>query len=323
MSHHANDDYLARAIERFGEPVTHHGSNRYFVCPVCGRPKLRVNIAHPAGLYFCVRCTDCKGTLRRRDDDARRVLLTHAQELVLVPPRLEDIQAKPVRRGSCEHRYLTGRGFTDAQIMRLGVCVSSFKGRMPLDQVASDGTLAEPVEKYLNLRGSVIFPIYDDGYRGYQARYLDACHAKRWLSAPGTPRSRLLYNADAAFASTSSALFVAEGIPAAAAFDRLGHACVATFGKMVTERQLARLLAAPQEVVYTAFDGDAPHETATLARALLEHGKHVRVVPFTGTEDPDSVTDLPVRITAAQPYDYELALIASHPRITWRALRAR
>jgi hypothetical protein len=219
---------------------------------------------------------------------------------ILVPPSLEDIRAVPLYSHDLL-TYMMKRGFEMKRIHEMGVRESDYVGEIYLPIVDESGEIVDSVRKWINLQGAVIFPIYDNGYRGYQARHIYATDkGKRWMSAPGVSRKTLIFNADRAFSKEHDFFVVAEGIPAACAFGIHG---VATFGKSYTNTQLGRMCAAPQKNVYVAFDGDAQYESHKLGQHLAEVGKNVRVIPFSGTEDPDSVPDLMERMKRAVPPD--------------------
>jgi len=296
------------AVELFGRALNTDPREMLFHCGECGAPKLYVNAQ--SGAFYCMRC-QYKGSVFRLAQIGYIPSVGPKQELSWLPPTLEQIEASPLRPNSAPFRYLVRRGFTAEQIREFGVCGSNYEGSVFLTVVDGTGRDVGTTKKYVRLRRSAIFPLYDGGYKGYQARYMDATEkSKRWMSAPGTRRKSLLFNADKALSPANDYIFIAEGIPAACA---LGPQAVATFGKSFSEPQLERLVGAPQELLYVAYDGDATQEARKLALALLEVGKRVRIVHFTGDEDPDSVPDLRRRVERATEYTYD-ELLSSAPR---------
>lgn len=288
---------LEIAARLFGPQVNYDTQEALFKCGECGRPKLYVNSS--SGAFYCVRCEYAGNVLRMRGQMSD-VIVEPDPVRVIIPPTLRDVRAESLHSPALI-TYMLTRGFTEQMLYDLQIKESDFFGEIYVRVADERGAVVDSTRKWINLQGAIIFPIYDNGYRGYQARYIYATDkGKRWMSAPGVKRKTLIYNADRAFAPENDYFVVAEGIPASSAFEPHG---VATFGKGYSDAQVARMCAAPQKRIYVAYDGDAQAESHKLGATLAETGKDVRVVPFSGTEDPDTVSDLKERMRRAVPPD--------------------
>lgn len=292
-------EYRNAAVAKFGEPVgSGSGHDVAFKCPDCGKPKLYVSMVN--GGYYCFAC-ETKGKVGSKaptrdfwtPPDPTKLRFT-------LPPTLEQINALPIERGDEGWEYLVDdRGFDPLNIELFDVRESIHRGPVKLRVVNGNGDIVARERKWLRLSDTIIFPIYDGGYRGYQLRDLYATEKhKRWLSAPGTPRSSLLYNADRAFQQSQAPVLV-EGITDAIA---VGPRAFATFGKAVTDKQLLRMvqqLAGKQLLI--ALDADARFEAEQLVSRLQPYDVRCLIVTFEGDEDPASVSDLAYRLKHAAP----------------------
>lgn len=298
----------SQAVRAFGHPVSNDPREMLFNCPRCSKPKLYVNMT--TGAFVCFSCNHRGCVLKGKKQYG--IQLDFGGPRKLLPPSLDEIDATPVRRGSV-FQYLVRRGFTREQMATFDIRQSSFRGELNIKVVDSiSNEVVGTQKKYIDVRSAAIFPIYDGGYQGYQSRNLypkDKNH--RWMSAPGTPRRKLLFNADIALNPANKVVYIAEGIPAACAF---GFRGIATFGKGFSMEQFERLMKSHQKLFYVAYDGDAQFETYKLALQLLEIGRSVKVIQFKGKEDPDSVSDLATRIENAFDLNYDDAIRQLHTR---------
>jgi hypothetical protein len=310
---------LEIASRLFGRQKNSDTQEALFRCPEpdCGRDKLYVNGS--SGAFYCVRCEHA-GNVLRMTGQMSDMPIEPDPVRILIPPTLRDVRAESLHSPALI-TYMLHRGFTEQMLYDLQIKESDFFGEIYLRVTDESGDVVDSTKKWINLQGAVIFPIYDGGYRGYQARYIYATDKdKRWMSAPGVKRKTMIYNADRAFGQENDYYVVTEGIPASCAFGPHG---VATFGKGFTDAQVARLAAAPQKLVYVAYDGDAQAESNKLGTILAETGKMVRVVPFTGKEDPDTVPDLEERMKRATPPDpYYMTDLAATFHSSYRKQRS-
>ena len=181
-------------------------------------------------------------------------------------------------------RALLAQGFTEAQLVELGLLVQPEEGGESFDR----------------FRDRVMFPIEDGRGRilGFGGRALGEARAK-YLNTPETPlfhKGALLYNLGRAgeAARRAGALFVVEGYLDVIALARAGidHG-VAPLGTAITEDQLKLLWRHADEPVL-CLDGDAAGlaaagRAAARALPLLEPGKSLRFVLLPAGEDPDSI----------------------------------
>lgn len=290
-------EHLRAAIAKFGAPVgSSSGHDVAFKCPKCAKPKLYCSKQN--GAFYCFAC-EHKGKLGTRS--TKRYVADPDSIRQTLPPTLEDIDAIPAQRGDEPWEYLVlDRGIPARHVADFQVAWSEHRGPVFLRIVDGNGKVVERERKWTNLQDCIIFPVYDGGYKGYQLRNMDPdCEKhKRWLSAPGTPRSRLLYNADQAFQQSMPPVLV-EGITDALA---VGPRAFATFGKNVADPQFARMIDLLEgRDLIIAFDGDAQYEGEVLAERLAQFGVSCRLAHFEGEEDPASVDDLEYRLRTAAP----------------------
>lgn len=303
---------------KFGFPLSTPGSEWTYTCPTCEKPKLYANI--DTGFYFCQVC-EKGGSVKHRVFDKVLVNPFLARSMkgkdIITPPTLDSIEATLVESGSEVSNYLICRGITEKEIKSFKIMESDYFGYQNLAVYSASGKYKYMVKKYLNVTGSAIFPIYDGGYRGFQIRYVRPrlIHGKpqRWISCPGLFRKYVLFNADTAL--TLPVAFIAEGIPAAAAFGRAG---IATFGKAISDYQIQRMAKSTVKRFYIAYDGGTEKECSKLMLPLIEAGKEVYRIEFSGEEDPDSVSDLQLRIKEAKRFTAGKALTYKYKNFNLR-----
>ena len=271
---------MTRSIESiadayFGDPVrsARHGLEQIYLCPVCGKDKLSINIE--SGFYRCWKCADQKGNVKwlEEDDDSPIVAGARLQEYrdklergeIEAIQSLETAAAIPIREGTDEFDYLVDeRGMTTEQIARYDLRRS-------------------PLRDY---RKQVIFPIYDQGYKGFQRRLLKPwSNGIRYLNCEGFDRENTIYNLDRAL--DYNEIPIAEGIFSAYA---TGPAGICTFGKDMTRKQAARLAACGRTLVLCYDGGEYLAEIRALSM-LVAFGARVDRVELPLGKDPDDVAD--------------------------------
>jgi hypothetical protein len=181
--------------------------------------------------------------------------------------------------------YLLGRGLTpdDIEYYGIGVGVSG------------------------EVSGRVIVPSYDEHgdvvfwtgrtYRNSSVRYINPI---------GEVRRRALF--DLARASRRSEIVITEGVFSAMV---AGRNAIATFGKLVTDDQVAKVVSAYRREdcsrIVVALDGDALGSSIKLARRLASHGCRVSVAQLPnerGMKDPADLGRLRFGEIASEAWDY-------------------
>jgi DNA primase len=166
--------------------------------------------------------------------------------------------------------FLTGKGFTQAEILEAGV----------VTQRESGGT-------YDRFRNRVIFPIRDGNGKmtGFGARILNPDDVPKFLNSPQTPlfdKGRLLYGLDQARKPirTQDQVVIVEGYLDVILLHQAGFTnTVSPMGTALTEDQVRMLKRFTRKIIL-ALDADAAGEKATLrgldvARQAMDHGDEV------------------------------------------------
>lgn len=140
-----------------------------------------------------------------------------------------------------------------------------------------------PTGTYAN---RLILPIWDDNEMPvtFQARDVLGKAKQKYLNPHGRPLGDWLYWSG--YMEYDSPLWLVEGI-----FDtwRMDHDAVASFGKNLTRRQRAKLIAEDPEQVIIAWDADAHADALEVGRSLANVLHSVGVVRLPEGEDPDSM----------------------------------
>jgi DNA primase len=181
------------------------------------------------------------------------------------------------------HHYLQKKGFTDQQLLDVGLLSKNEKG-----------------EVYDRFRGRVMFPIMD--YNGkvtaFGGRVLDKQEPK-YLNSPETEifkKGRLLYNYHNAkkYAHQANQLVVTEGYVDTIALHRAGisHA-VASLGTAITKEQLQLLWRLTHSPI-VCMDGDAAgmramERVAHIVLPILKPGYTLMFAQLPSPYDPDDV----------------------------------
>ena len=270
--------YEAIADQLFGDStgVSRGGLEQIYECPNCGKNKLSVNIEN--GGYRCWSqpdCEDYKGNIKRlydgeisKDGGARlRAAKAKAKSNPNNVQTLDEIEAYPITEDSLEWLYLTRkRGMSDQRAREV---ISFYDLRMS--------------DQY-RYRNQLIIPIYDDGYRGYQRRYLSPLpNGIRYMNGKGLQRMKTIYNFDQACDYLE--IWATEGIFSAYPFGRSG---VATFGKEITRVQAARFASSGKTIV-VALDGGELLAELKFVTMLRSFGAKVDRVELPNKKDPDDL----------------------------------
>lgn len=172
--------------------------------------------------------------------------------------------------------YLTGKGFTEAEMAAAAVVRKNDKGG-----------------SYDQFRDRVMFPIIDlrGGVIGFGGRILGDGRPK-YLNSSDTvifKKSRGLFAMNFAKATKRPQLILCEGYMDAIAIHQAGFDnAVATLGTALTPEQ-ARLIAQYTSEVVISYDSDAAGQKATQRANQLfsQTGVKVRVLSVSGAKDPD------------------------------------
>jgi DNA primase len=162
--------------------------------------------------------------------------------------------------------HLTGRGFTEAQLLEAGLLVQSERGGRAYDR----------------FRGRLMFPIRDDRGRviGFGARTLpgldgDGQTGAKYINTPQTPifdKGGTLYALDRARDAirTSATAVIVEGYMDVVAAHQFGFRnVVASMGTALTERQVASIEKLKPDKAVFAMDADAAGNAAALRDVQL------------------------------------------------------
>ena len=201
-----------------------------------------------------------KISIRASDADAPPVTVPSAGEIVL----LDEL---PEYHPAVE--YLVSRGF-DVQALatefRIGVCATPSSSKFDL------------------MRSRIYIPIYfHQQLVGWQGRAIGAsANGMKYYNAPGTPKSRLLYNYDVA--ATQPVVVVVEGVPSVW---RLGAAGVCIFGKTMSHwQQMTVATTWANKPTFIMLDSDAHEELDSLTVSLCQRNVNVVPVILPDARDP-------------------------------------
>lgn len=296
--HIADPDQLQAELEkRFGVVTRSQGHNGLELvcdCPVCGHHKLSVNAV--SGVYKCWRGC-CSGHVRK-------LLKTHVA-MTTAPVRVEKRDYGYIEPGTCVNLtavdannpaavYLQARGFDYRELGRtFGLQYCSVGRKFAKGLFNTSNTVMIPVVMNGTTVGWQSRLIYDpdtltDAQCGLIGLPWDDEKRKyhkppKYFTMPGMDKRFILWNFDQA--RKSEVVVVTEGV-----FDavRVGPCGVATFGKSVSDQQVA-LLQQYWKAVVVLLDPDAAKEADRLVRRF---GPTVRVVPVTlkGYKDAGEAT---------------------------------
>lgn len=237
-------------------------------CPTCLLKNRDGN-----GLYLCHRCGatgSFAGADQSRDDPGAvsRFNKVVAGFLEGEAPKPTEVNLPsefvPLDKYSGAWGYLVGRGLTpeDIEFYGLGVGRGKLRNRIIIPTRKEDG--------------EVVF---------WVARLYTGTSRLKYVNPPGNARSNCLFNLDRAV--SYGWVIVTEGVFSAMA---AGRNAVASFGKMVSDTQVALLADAYRRhrlsCIVAALDGDARQENMSLARRLHSQGCTVFVVDLPRDQDP-------------------------------------
>lgn len=278
---------LKRIIEnKFGKVVVSNGSNGAELityCPVCGRQKLTINAN--SGIYKCWRgCTS--GTLSKLlNIKFEPITITKpvVQENKEIPSPGETVPLSGLDDNNPAVIYLKSRHYDVNELSNYyDMCYCS-KGKL----------FAKGI---FNTSNTIIIPVkQNDTTIGWQSRLLynpdkltdlemgalgfkydpetnKYIKPPKYLTSPGLQKGKMLYNIDNA--KKSKTVVVTEGV-----FDAVsvGRCAVATFGKQVSDEQVATLKSY-WDVIILLLDPDAQDEQSRLVARL---GSTALVIPVT------------------------------------------
>lgn len=269
-------------------------------CPFCNDVKWHLYINEQKRVFHCFRCEQSGSIARlfRFLADGEPIptvprpqfLSQDEDDADIVLPEGFTTNFTMTQEGRLAWEYLLSRNLTPTQIERYGIGYAMWG-------------------KY---RGRVIVPITHRGrVVSFVARaYVSGLTPKvlNPSAEEASPPSHYLFNLD-------QALFYPKVVLVEGVFDALttgivdGEYCaVATFGKQLTNRQLAQLCEAGfKEVVFAWDTRDAVPQILTFARALLPFFRSVRVAFLPGEEDPNSLGHERMAECVRQALPYEVA----------------
>ena len=301
-----------------------------FNCPFCIKRTGREDTKHHLyvnpdkvlhnikGWYYCQRC-GARGSIQRilKDADSestrKPVFKSDWDNWLAKLKAPRDAKFTPTRKvtlpedyvpcypGTEAYEYLKSRGIDDSIIAeyKIGFGYEDLKDKTAEDRRRFAGA------------GRIVFPDFGaDGEVVYWVARTYRNHRAKYKNPPNSDSRDKLYSL--ARAAQYRDVVVTEGpISAIAA----GMNAVATYGKGVTDTQVAMLDAAGFDTYYLALDGDALKTDAKsqtlppmvkLARDLKNRSRSVRMVIMPYEHDPASVDNFDKRLETALPYDFSL-----------------
>lgn len=141
--------------------------------------------------------------------------------------------------------------------------------------------------RYDIMRDRLYIPIFQDNkLASWQGRIVTETGGPKYFNAPGTSKSRLLYNYDKA--KESSFAVIVEGVPSVW---RIGRPAVALFGKSLSHFQQERIAATWRgKPVFLMLDYDARDDMEHAALQLKNRGVNVISVWLPDARDPADYT---------------------------------
>jgi len=308
------------------ETITVHGESYKVNCPYCGDRRHRLSISYrwntvtekgqPYGrhliLCFNERCRqvrdfeeDYLSPYIRKHPVIPSALQSTTQNLITettLPGHCIDLRELPADHPAWV--YLRGRNFEPAELaVRWGV---RFCADAPEDE---KGCIPGTTIITRLVRNRVIIPVFwNDKLVGWQARSLGD-HKIKYYTAPGMPKSQLLFNGDRARKHKFGV--IVEGV-----FDafRVGEPAVALLGKHASQVQKDLILSYwYAHGAAVLLDSDAAKDSAKIASSLIEIKSHdfkhgLFNVPLPAGHDPASMTHADVWARIAQAATAESAV---------------
>jgi DNA primase len=183
-------------------------------------------------------------------------------------PELEELST--LGRG-----YLNSRGLNDAIIKKYKFVSCNHNGVY--------------AGKIVYSRDRVIIPIFDISGKlvSWQGRSLDPASKVKYLFSPDFKKSEHLYNSWN-IKPNPDYLVLCEGVFDCLGWIRNGFAnCVASFGKMISEKQVGMLKALKPKVLFIAWDYDCLFEMSEFAGKYGQFFDEIRIVRLPNGKDSD------------------------------------
>lgn len=253
------EDKIRKYIEDNG--IYYKENSRSFMldCPNCGKDKL--SIAKEEGNYICYYCADTvrgpapEPILAELTGDTYQVVRRNIRGFEFIAATSADgfLKEKPVFSKKEEDDEVEPRKIpyyfvpiTDERAKEGRAYLINKRG-VPLFLAEELGIMYNPVHK------QVIFPVYQ-GFRfcGYQGRSI---YSKLKYNDIDKSKHLMFENT-----ITDNRVILCEGPISALKFAKTGIGFIATMGKVVSERQIRRLLELKIDTIYLGLDRDAYKE---------------------------------------------------------------
>lgn len=211
-------------------------------CPRCGG-KLKLYINPIKRLFVCFKC-DFRGRVTKELFDDIEALPQEKREITPIPEDTMPIISSPTARAYLRARHIEPRA----------EWLFCFGGRFA---------------------DRILFPVWCYGkYWGFQGRTVHTQERVRYISSPGLPLSRILYNLDTLPRHLGvQPVYVTEGIFGSLVFEN----SVAAFTKRLSPWQ-AQALAVRARNVTIAFDKDALQQSIEAGYLLYSFGVNVSIM---------------------------------------------
>ncbi len=212
-------------------------------CPKCqGKMKLYINTQKR--LFLCFKC-HYKGRATKELFDFIEDTPTQPKEISAIPEKCISVLSSPTAK-----KYLDNRNIVPRSDWLF--CVA--------------GPYAD----------RIIFPVYCFGkYWGFQARsvYSADIESRRYITSPGLPTSKVLYNYDIVPEVPDTPVYLCEGVFGTTVFKN----GIASFTKRLSPDQ-ATAIASKWNKIVIAYDKDAAKEAAITGYTLYSVGVEVQIM---------------------------------------------
>jgi hypothetical protein len=283
------------------------------------RPGRVIKRGHSWGEYYCVCCPFCRDQRHRlwinhlygadyhngRRTDTNLAICYNADCLNKTPGRFEQLEdmifganrrvmlKAPIRQAQAEAAAVAVEPPGEVALLdtlpefhpAIEYLVSRNFDIKELTTQFGVGVCTKPGQpRYQIMRGRIYIPIYFNRQLvGWQGRAVgEGTYGPKYYNAPGTPKSRVLYNYDAA--SSQPCVVVVEGVPSVW---RLGVAGVCIFGKTLSLWQQTTIATTwANKPVFVMLDVDAQEELERAVSALCARDVNVVPVILPDSRDP-------------------------------------